>query len=724
MKKQILLSIAISLIFINGIHLFSFAQESHTMHDTISMEPGRTYDVYYSLKNGETKKVIRDDWDIGFSTRQMDVTIRTNGANGIELYTYPNSGTSGWETVDTAGLSTWPVMYNDDTDWENGAFNRNASSHPDYGWGIYNMITHNITGDSLFVVIMPDGKVKKLWIVKKNPSLNQYTFKYADMDGSGETEKLIELNNYSDKNFIGFSFSSNDVVNREPVSADWDLVFTKYITFYGGVAYYPITGILENYNVQVAAYPETDTSFIDYSVSALDSFNISTIGNHWYSLEGGMPPTYKIEDSLVFFVSDKESNTWKLVFEYYDSNMGEIGFRKQLIVDDTTSITYDVYYSLNDGEIAKVIRENWDIGFSTRQMDVAIRTNGGNGIKLFTYPNSDISGWETVDTARLSTWPVMYNDDTDWENGAFNRNASSHPDYGWGIYNMTSHNITGDSLFVLQMPDGKIKKLWIVQKNPSSNQYTFKYADLDGSGETEKLIELNNYSDKNFIGYSFATNDVVDREPVSASWDLVFTRYIVNGGDAGYNQVAGLLQNYNVQVAVYPETDTSFIDYSVSALDSLNISTIGNNWYSMLGVPPTVNIMDSLVYFVSDQDSKIYKLIFEYYDDSLGEIGYKKQLIEDESNISEIQNSQSGNLALVPNPTYGNSVSIMFNADRSGVANVNIFNLTGSKVADRKVIYQSGLNNKLIDISDLPKGAYVVMMTSGNVALTNKLIVQ
>jgi len=197
MKKQILLSIAISFFFINYLHFTGFTQESSIMHDTVSMEPGRIYDAYYSFKTGEYTQVMRDNWDIGFSTKVMDVAIRTNGAIGIKLFTYPNSDISGWETMDTIGLSTWPEMYNDDTDWEYGAFNINTDgSQLDFGWGVYNMTTHNIVGDSLFIMQMPDGKVKKLWIVKKNPTLNQYTFKYADLDGTGETEKVIELNDY------------------------------------------------------------------------------------------------------------------------------------------------------------------------------------------------------------------------------------------------------------------------------------------------------------------------------------------------------------------------------------------------------------------------------------------------------------------------------------------------------------------------------------------------
>ncbi|MCF8364432.1 MAG: T9SS type A sorting domain-containing protein [Bacteroidales bacterium] len=404
--------------------------------------------------------------------------------------------------------------------------------------------------------------------------------------------------------------------------------------------------------------------------------------------------------------------------------------QEMLVKRDTVSMEpgriYDAYYSLKTGEYTQVIRDNWDIGFSTRIMDVTIRTNGANGIKLFTYPNSDISGWETLDTTGLSTWPEMYNDDTNWENGAFNINTSgSQLDFGWGVYNMTTHHIVGDSLFVLLMPDGKVKKLWIVEKNPTINEYTFKYADLDGSGETEKVIALNEYAHKNFIGFSFTSNDFVDREPASADWDLVFTKYMTFYMGVMWYPVTGVLQNYKVEVAAYPETDTSFMDYTIQALDSFNISTIGNNWYSLQGgMPPTYAITDSLVYFVSDKESSIWKLVFEYYESNLGDIGFKKQLIEDHTNISELQNSQAGNLAIHPNPASSNAVNLMFDAYDSGEANLNIFNLAGLKMIEKKVAYQSGLNNQKLDISNLPPGAYIVMMKSGNVVLNNKLIIQ
>jgi hypothetical protein len=321
----------------------------------------------------------------------------------------------------------------------------------------------------------------------------------------------------------------------------------------------------------------------------------------------------------------------------------------------------------------------------------------------------------------------MYNDDTNWENGAFNVNTpeSGHPDYGWGTYSMTTHFVTGDSLFIIQLPDNKFRKLWIVQKNPILNQYTFKYANLDGSDENDVTVNCNDYAEKNFIGYSFAANDFVDREPASSDWDLVFTKYITWYGGVAWYPVTGILQNYNVQAATYAHTDTSFMDYSVSALDSATISSIGNNWYSLQGgMPPTYAITDSLVYFVSDQEKSIWKLVFDYYQSSFGDIGFKKQLIEDHTSISEIQIETSGNLALQPNPALGNTVDILFSADESGLANLSIYSISGAKMIEQSVNYTFGLNKQQIDISKLPSGAYIVKMTSGNVSLTNKLIIR
>jgi hypothetical protein len=403
----------------------------------------------------------------------------------------------------------------------------------------------------------------------------------------------------------------------------------------------------------------------------------------------------------------------------------------QVYQRDTISMepgrTHDVFYSLKTGSETSVIRDNWDIEFSTAVMDVTIRTNGANGVKLYTYPNAGLDGWNNIDTTGLHMWPVLYNSDIDWEMGAFNKNSTgSDFDYGWGIYNGVSHKIVGDSIFVMQLPDMSFKQVWIVLKDPTfagQNKYTFKYANLDGSDEHEVVVPCNDYASKNFIAYSISNNELVDREPASKDWDLEFCKYITFYGGQAWYGVTGLLQNYNVQAASYPGVDTAFVDFEISALDSTNISTIGNYWYGLDGMPPTYVLEDSLVYFVSDQESSIWKVVFEYYDSNLGEIGFKKMLLEDHASISELEGDTSGNIAIQPNPVK-DIAHLLFNADESGAASISVFSMTGAKVFEQSINYSRGLNNHRVNVSDLPVGVYVVMLKAGETILKNKMVKQ
>lgn len=383
--------------------------------------------------------------------------------------------------------------------------------------------------------------------------------------------------------------------------------------------------------------------------------------------------------------------------------------------------THDVFYSLKTGESWQQIRSDWDIQFSTHVFDVTIRTNGTSGVVLYTYPNSGISGWNSIDTTGLSTWAPLNDSDQDWEMGAFNQNGYGDLDYGWGVYNMVTHIITGDSLYLLKLPSGSFLKLWIVEKNPVTNIYKFKFANLDGTGETEEVLNCNDFSAKNFVGYNFTTQEFVDREPASADWDLLFTKYMTFYMNVMWYPVTGVLQNYNVEVASYA-MDTTFMDFTIDALDSTTISTIGNYWFKLLGgMPPSYEVDDSLVYFASDQESSIWKLVFEYYSSAEGKVGFRKMLVEDNSSISEIPGTVAGNIAISPNPAKAQT-QLLFTADKSGLAELNILNLSGQLVSRRNISYTPGLNNVNLDVSELPAGVYMVTLRAENTLLRNKLI--
>ena len=102
------------------------AGQALNAQDSVVLGLSYANDLYFSFENGVVSTVPRTNWDIGFHTTVMTASIITNGASGVNLYTYPKADTTGWNTVDTAGISGWKILYDNEKDWEDGAFNRNA----------------------------------------------------------------------------------------------------------------------------------------------------------------------------------------------------------------------------------------------------------------------------------------------------------------------------------------------------------------------------------------------------------------------------------------------------------------------------------------------------------------------------------------------------------------------------------------------------------------------
>ncbi len=321
-------------IFILSIGLSSvFGQNKEYTIDTMSMSPGYTNDIFYSMSNGEVANVPRAGWDIAFYTNTMSAGIIINEGNGVELYSYPKGDTTAWANIDTVGLSTWTPLYNSPEYWEDGAFNRNATGHPDYGWGIYNMVTHSVIGDSIYIIKDEAGIYKKLWIVKKVSVENMYHIRYADIDGTNEMEKQIDAKLFLSKNFIYFSLSTGAEVDREP-NTEWDILFTKYIdlteTMSGEMTEYLVTGATSNVNHRANKYYPVPEDFEGWGSKPLDSLK-NTIGYNWKSFDMS---TFQwiVEDSTVFFVKSGEGDIYKLVFTYWQgASTGVFAINKKLV---------------------------------------------------------------------------------------------------------------------------------------------------------------------------------------------------------------------------------------------------------------------------------------------------------------------------------------------------------------------------------------------------------
>lgn len=296
-----------------------------SQNEMVSMGASYNKDVYYSLANGTASSPDRTEWDLAFYTNPMTSTIITNDGMGIKLYVWPNGTKDDWATaIDTNGM-LWPsALYNtySDTSWQNGAFDKNSLGHPDYGWGQYDMTSHGVFGDSIHIIDLGDGTLKKLLIEQRNPMTNTFHIKYADLDGTNEQTSEIVAADHLDKNLIHFSLKTNQTIIHEPASESWDLMFTKY--FDESIPYI-VSGILTNNGIMVAKGDTTTTDYMSLSYSKV----INTIGSDWKSFNMGTYQ-YDLSDNLVFFIKDLNGDYYSIKFTAFEgSSSGNIEFIKK-----------------------------------------------------------------------------------------------------------------------------------------------------------------------------------------------------------------------------------------------------------------------------------------------------------------------------------------------------------------------------------------------------------
>ncbi|RPH31442.1 MAG: hypothetical protein EHM93_13575 [Bacteroidales bacterium] len=309
-----------------------------------SLSYGASYadDIYYSLKNGVISTVPRATWDIAFSVYSMSSSIIINESNSITLKAFPNAWT--WaSTIDTAGFSTWLSLRNSDTSWETGAFNANATGHPNYGWGIYNPVSHNIVnaeGGKLYIIKFADKSCKKVWVEIKYSSLQKYSFRFANLDGSNE-HVISNLDvSTSNANFVYYSLQSNTRLDREPDTKTWDLLFTRWEDL-DGTTPYIVAGVLQNYiakggapgsiqdlGVKAIEITTSDPSTISYTDGQF-STNINTIGWKWKTQSAGV---FSVPTNKYYIVKDKAGRIYQIQFlTFSGGSTGNFSFNiKQL----------------------------------------------------------------------------------------------------------------------------------------------------------------------------------------------------------------------------------------------------------------------------------------------------------------------------------------------------------------------------------------------------------
>ena len=398
----------------------------------------------------------------------------------------------------------------------------------------------------------------------------------------------------------------------------------------------------------------------------------------------------------------------------------------QVVLDTvTTGNGYidNVWYSLENDEQARSISTNWQLALATTiaqssELSAAIRFNHKSGT-LYTVPGALPANFATLDTAGMVANGVLENSDSKWGDGAFSDvTPTGQFDYGWGEYNMATHNLDANRIFVIKYADLTYHKL-MISLNVVGKKYTITFAPLNSATATTTVVDYATITNRNFVYFSLENNLMVDREPASAAWDFTFMQYLATLGPNMRYTSFGILTNIGVEsVKVSAVTDPlTFVDHQ-SQTFSTDINTIGYDWKNA----QAQSVPTDVVYFVKDKNNSIWKVIFTGFTTgsgaSINKNSFSKEKLVNSLSVNNLNAEMF--LNVYPNPAT-ETVSVV--VDNQAAADLKTVNSLG-QVIYQDVVEATGLQVMNVNVSDFQAGIYHVIVSSDKQVSSQKLIIQ
>ena len=312
---------------------FLHSQAQTVIEDSFSLQAGYEDMAFYSLETGVVAQSPLADWHLALDIRPMGSTARINCGMGMMLYPYGNL--EQWLNVDFENWVTPEPLRNDHSDWSNAAFAQGGDGMFDLGWGVYDVITHEVESDKMYLIELPDGSWKQFALLSLIDGV--YEFQMADIDGSNETLLAINKADYEGKLFAYCNLSTGQILDLEPEAA-WDFQFLTYTEDIGEGTYYAVVGALAHPDVMVQQVDDLYDPYTDGDYN-VDSFSLATneVGYDWKSYIPGAG--YALESSRCYFVSANDGNVWRMVMTGFDgASTGNISIGK---VEATVSSVVD-----------------------------------------------------------------------------------------------------------------------------------------------------------------------------------------------------------------------------------------------------------------------------------------------------------------------------------------------------------------------------------------------
>ena len=400
-------------------------------------------------------------------------------------------------------------------------------------------------------------------------------------------------------------------------------------------------------------------------------------------------------------------------------------FAQTVTVSDSVELgagdSLQCYYKLQTGNKFYHELADWDLAFQTQGITFGIWINEAKGEKLYLYPKGDSSKWNQVDTLGMMLWPQLHNSLNNWNTGAFNQNSTAAFDVGWGWYTgPPDHIVFGDSIYIMKMPNGDVKKIFI--ESLKNKVYKFKYANIDGSSQVEDTLSKQDFTAKNNGYYSLDLHSKVDREPNFIAWDLLFTRQLTAPDlSSGLMDIPFGSVYINHVATVSEVTGNGATNYSPPALGLIvdtNITAIGVGYKHKLGLMWVTS--DTIAYYVVDRYQNLYELTFTGIDSSTGKVVFNKTTGTVQAGVAE--NVDAGlKMTLFPNPTT-DRLNVVMNVTENCQGTVTITDVAGKQVMSNAWDMTAGTSHAEIPVQSLSAGIWLVTIKTSAGTLTSKFI--
>ena len=397
-----------------------------------------------------------------------------------------------------------------------------------------------------------------------------------------------------------------------------------------------------------------------------------------------------------------------------------------------------VYYNIRTGAEASSPVDQWHFSHTTVSRDNCIRVNHMGGVEVYAYPKGDNSKFSQFDTSGWAAWKKFYNDINVHEKGALNQaaNPGNMWDFSWGVYDPTTKDVNGDSLYLLVITHpgigtGKSFVKFMPIKQNANGDFIFRTAMVDGTSDKTDTMLQSSATGKSYKYYTLGVGDVYP-EPSRDNWDLLFTRYYAlttppGGGTPVMYPTMGVESKRGTRVskittytwdvmAANPAQTLIGVKMNGTPSElSKDLTKIGGDWKSFDNSTGKWTIQTSWNYVVEStrtlgaiKDTAYYMMSFTgFTGSSRGESQFRKLALTPTASVRS--EKKQAMVKLFPNPVQ-NSLMI-WAPEQKSVSSVNILSADGRIVLQQTIDFSNETAVSL-DVTALTAGTYFVQISS------------